>query len=266
VGSLSHIYLNEAGGMAALGGIQPCPVQNQKDGILALDDILASIRSEDVHHPVTRLISIENTQNICGGIPLTPEYTRQVGELARQHGLLLHVDGARIFNSAVAQNISVKDLVDPADSVMFCLSKGLASPVGSILAGSQKFINRARHVRKMLGGGMRQVGVLAAAGIISLEKMTKRLGDDHIRAKKLAEGLRQNPGVVLDPGSPYTNMIYLNLADHIKENARTVTEKMKSHGVLLDADSDRRFRLVTHYWIDDDAVDKAVYAFGRVLN
>jgi threonine aldolase len=266
VGSLSHIYLNEAGGMAALGGIQPCPVQNQKDGTLALDDILASIRTEDVHHPVTRLICLENTQNICGGIPLTPDYTRQVGELAHQNGLVLHVDGARLFNSAVAQNVPARDLVDPADSVMFCLSKGLVSPVGSIVAGSQKFINRARHVRKMLGGGMRQVGVLAAAGIISLEKMTKRLSDDHARARKLAEGLRQNPGVVLDPESPYTNMIYFNLADHVRDSAQQVAEKMKSHGVLLDADNSRRFRLVTHYWIDDEAVEKAVAAFGRVLN
>ena len=213
-----------------------------------------------------RLICLENTQNICGGIPLTPAYTRQVGELAHQHGLLLHLDGARIFNAAVAQNCSIRELVDPADSVMFCLSKGLAAPVGSILAGSQKFINRARHVRKMLGGGMRQVGVLAAAGMISLEKMTKRLGDDHVRARKLAEGLKQIRGVVLDPGSPYTNMIYLNLADHITENAQTVTEKMKGYGVLLDADSNRRFRLVTHYWIDDEAVEKAVHAFGKVLN
>jgi threonine aldolase len=265
VGSLSHIYLNEAGGMAALGGIQPCPVQNQKDGTLSLEDIHASIRTEDVHHPVTRLICLENTQNICGGIPLTPAYTRQVGELARRQGLRLHIDGARIFNSAVAQNVLVRDLVEPADSLMFCLSKGLASPVGSILAGSQKFIDRARHVRKMLGGGMRQAGVLAAAGIISLEKMTKRLADDHLRARKLAEGLRHNPGMLLDPGSPYTNMIYFNLADHVKENAQTVTEKMKEHGVLLDPDGSRRFRLVTHYWIDDDAVEKALHAFGQVL-
>ena len=266
VGRLSHIYLNEAGGMAALGGIQPCPIQNQTDGTLALDDILASIRSEDVHHPVTRLVCLENTQNICGGIPLTPGYTRQVGELAHQHRLLLHMDGARIFNAASAQNVPVRELVDPADSVMFCLSKGLAAPVGSILAGSQKFINRARHIRKMLGGGMRQVGILAAAGVISLEKMTKRLTDDHVRARKLAEGLRQNSGVVLDSGSPYTNMVYFNLADHVRDDAQQVAEKMKEHGVLLDADNSRRFRLVTHYWIDDDAVEKAVYAFGQVLN
>jgi threonine aldolase len=265
VGSLSHIYLNEAGGMSALGGIQPCPVPNQKDGTLRLEEIQASIRSEDVHHPITRLICLENTQNICGGVPLSVDYTRQVGEIARQNGLRLHVDGARIFNAAVAQNVPVRELVEPADSVMFCLSKGLAAPVGSILAGSQKFIARARHVRKMLGGGMRQVGVLAAAGIISLEKMTKRLADDHVRAKKLADGLRQNKGVLVDTGSPYTNMIYFNLSDHVAGDAWAVTEKMKSQGVLLDPDNTRRFRLVTHYWIDDEAVEKTLSAFEKVL-
>src|SRR5689334_5573753 len=201
VGNQSHIYLNEAGGMAALGGIQPCPIQNQSDGTLALDDILASIRTEDVHHPATRLVCLENTQNICGGVPLTPEYTRQVGDLARRNDLFLHIDGARIFNSAAAQNVPVQELVEPADSVMFCLSKGLAAPIGSMLVATQKFISRARHIRKMLGGGMRQVGVLAAAGLISLEKMTKRLSDDHLRAKKLAEGLRQVEGLVIDTNS-----------------------------------------------------------------
>lgn len=266
VGSLSHIYLNEAGGMAALGGVQPCAVPNQKDGTILLDDILASIRTEDVHHPITRLVCLENTQNICGGVPLTSTYTRQVGELVHQNGLHLHVDGARIFNAAAAQNVSVRELVEPADSVMFCLSKGLAAPVGSILAGSRKFIARARQIRKMLGGGMRQAGVLAAAGIISLEKMTTRLANDHAQAKRLADGLRQIQGVVLDSGSPYTNMIYFNLAEHVQDNAQTVTEKMKKHGVLLDPDNSRRFRLVTHYWIDDEAVDKTISAFRQVLN
>jgi len=265
-GNKSHIYLNEAGGMSALGGIQPCPIPNQKDGTLALDDILASIRSEDVHHPITRLICLENTQNICGGVPLTADYTRQVGEIARKNGLALHIDGARIFNSAVAQNVDVKDLVAPADSVMFCLSKGLVSPIGSMLVGSGKFIARARHLRKMLGGGMRQVGVIAAAGIISLEKMTVRLGDDHAHAKKLAEGLRRIDGIVLDEGSPHTNMIYFNLAENLPLNAPQVAEKMKALGVLVDPDDQRRFRLVTHYWVDDDAVEKTISAFREVLH
>jgi len=266
VGNQSHIYLNEAGGMSALGGIQPCPVKNQPDGTLALEDILTSIRTEDVHHPITRLVCLENTQNICGGVPLTPEYTRAVGELAHQNGLLLHIDGARIFNAAVAQNVSAKDLVKPADSVMFCLSKGLASPIGSLVVGTRKFITRARHIRKMLGGGMRQVGIVAAAGIISLEQMTKRLGDDHVRAKKMADGLKQVQGLDVDADSPYTNMVYLNLSDVARISPSQIGERMKERGVLIDADNTRRLRLVTHYLIDDSAVEKAVSAFREALN
>ena len=265
VGKQSHIYLNEAGGMSALGGIQPCPVQNRPDGTLALEDILASIRTEDVHHPITRLICLENTQNICGGVPLTPDYTRQVGELARRNDLALHIDGARIFNAASAQSVPVRELVDPADSVMFCLSKGLAAPVGSMLVGTSKFIRRARHIRKMLGGGMRQVGVLAAAGIISLERMTKRLNEDHARANRLADGLRQVPGLVVDQNSPCTNMVYLNLSDDVQTDTQRVTQKMRDFGVLVDPENARRFRLVTHYWIDDLAVDKTIKAFQEAL-
>lgn len=265
VGDKSHIYLNEAGGMSALGGIQPCPVPNQKDGTLALDDILASIRTEDVHHPITRLICLENTQNICGGIPLTTAYTREVGELARKNNLSLHIDGARIFNAAAAQNVSIRDLVDSADSVMFCLSKGLASPVGSMLVGTSKFIARARHLRKMLGGGMRQVGVLAAAGIISLEKMTTRLADDHARARKLADGLRKVKGVLVDESSPYSNMVYLNLASDVKVDAAKIIDSALKQGVLLDCENARRFRLVTHYWVDDKAVDKVIQVFKTAM-
>jgi len=266
VGNLSHIYLNEAGGMSALGGIQPCPVPNQNDGTLLLEDILASIRSEDVHHPITRLVCLENTQNICGGVPLSPDYTREVGQVAHQHGLTLHIDGARIFNSAIAQNVPVKDLVEPADSVMFCLSKGLVAPIGSMLVGSQKFIGRARHLRKMLGGGMRQVGIIAAAGIISLEKMVDRLAEDHARAKKLADGLRQVRGLVVDEGSPFSNMVYLNLADDVKIDSKKICEKAQSMGILLDAENPSRFRLVTHYWIDDSAVEKTISTFREILN
>jgi threonine aldolase len=265
VGSRSHIYLNEAGGMSALGGIMPNPLSNQHDGTLDLDDILAAIRTEDVHHPITRLICLENTQNACGGIPLTVEYVCQVGELAHSRGLSLHMDGARIFNAAAALNVDVKDLVAPADSVMFCLSKGLSSPVGSILVGTEKFIARACHVRKMLGGGMRQVGIIAAAGIISLEKMTKRLGEDHQRARRLAEGLKEIKGIVLDEATPHTNMIYFNLADHVPFDENVLCERMSGYGILVDWASPRRFRLVTHYWIDDHAVGRTVEAFREVL-
>jgi len=266
VGDKSHIYLNEAGGMAALGGMQPCALPNQKDGTLAIDDILASIRTEDVHHPITRLICLENTHNICGGVPLTVEYTQQVGEIAKKNNLALHIDGARIFNSAVAQNVDVKELVAPADSVMFCLSKGLVSPIGSMLVGTEKFINRARHLRKMLGGGMRQVGIVAAAGVISLEKMTDRLADDHKHARELADGLRRINGIEVDDDSPHTNMIYLNLSESVPASMRQIGERMKEYGVLIDAEDSRRLRLVTHYWIDDDGVEKGVSAFKKALN
>ena len=264
VGEKSHIYMNEAGGMAALGGIHPRPVKNQADGTLALEDIRASIQTEDVHHTITRLICIENTQNVCGGIPLTAEYTAQVGNLAKENNLLFHIDGARIFNAAAALNVDVKDLTAPADSVMFCLSKGLVSPVGSMLVGTKKFINRARHLRKMLGGGMRQAGVLAAAGLISLEKMTGRLGQDHVRAKNLFEGLKQVQGLKLDAHSA-SNMIYFDLADRIKLTENQIIEEMKKYGVLVDWAGPRRFRLVTHYWVDDAGVEKAIKGFSEIL-
>ncbi|MBK8782153.1 MAG: low-specificity L-threonine aldolase [Anaerolineales bacterium] len=264
VGDKSHIYLNEAGGMAALGGIHPHPVKNQADGTLALEDIRASIQTEDVHHTITRLICIENTQNVCGGIPLTAEYTAQVGKLAKENNLLFHIDGARIFNAAAALNVDVKDLTAPADSIMFCLSKGLVAPVGSMLVGTKKFINRARHLRKMLGGGMRQAGVLAAAGLISLEKMTGRLGQDHARAKSLFEGLKQVQGLKLE-ASPASNMIYFDLADRITLTENQIIEEMKKYDVLVDWAGPRRFRLVTHFWVDDAGVEKAIRGFSEVL-
>jgi threonine aldolase len=189
----------------------------------------------------------------------------QVSQIAHSHNLYLHIDGARIFNAATALNVNVKELAAPADSVMFCLSKGLSSPIGSILVGTKKFMARARHLRKMLGGGMRQVGIIAAAGIISMERMTKRLGDDHERAKRMANGLRNISGIVLDADTPYTNMVYFNLAEHVSLDEKTVCEKMSNYGVLIDWASPRRFRLVTHYWVDDQAVGKTIEAFRVVL-
>jgi len=265
VGNKSHIYLNEAGGMSSLGGIYPRAIPNQKDGTLLLDDIRGAIQTEDVHHAITRMVCIENTQNVCGGVPLTPEYTGQVGKLAKDNGLLFHIDGARIFNAAAALNVNVKDLTNPADSVMFCLSKGLAAPVGSMLVGTKKFITRARHLRKMLGGGMRQVGVLAAAGLISLEKLSGRLGDDHARAKKLFDGLNQAKGLKMDP-APLSNMVYFDISDSVTLTDIQIVEEIKKYGVLIDWSDARRFRLVTHYWIDDAGVEKAIKAISEVLN
>jgi len=264
VGDQAHIYVNEAGGMSALGGIHPRPIKNQADGTLALDDILAAIQTEDVHHTITRLICLENTQNICGGVALSAEYTQQVGKIARENNLSFHIDGARIFNAAAALNVPVKDLVEPADSVMFCLSKGLVAPVGSMLVGSKKFINRARHLRKMLGGGMRQAGILAAAGLISLETMPRRLGQDHARAKILFEGLKQVRGLRLD-ASPESNMVYFDLRDEVKLSVNQIVEEMKKRGVLVDWAGPRRFRLVTHYWVDDAGVEKTLEALSEIL-
>ena len=264
VGDKSHIYVNEAGGMAALGGIYPHSISNQKDGTLRLDDIRASIQPDDSHRTITRLICLENTQNICGGVPLTAEYTAQVGQIANEHGLKFHIDGARIFNAAAALDVDVKQLVAPADSVMFCLSKGLVAPVGSMLVGSQEFIARAHRLRKMLGGGMRQVGVVAAAGLISLEKMTGRLKQDHVRAKILFEGLKQIPGLRLE-AEPSSNMVYFDLEDQIKLTENQIIAEMKKHGVLVDWSAPRQFRLVTHYWVDDAGVEKTVQAFRNVL-
>jgi len=264
VGDCSHIYVNEAGGMSALGGIHPRPVKNQADGTLALDDIRAAIQSEDVHHTITRLICLENTQNVCGGVVLSAEYTQEVGRIAREKNLSLHIDGARIFNAAAALNVDVKELVEPADSVMFCLSKGLVAPIGSMLVGSAKFIKRARHLRKMLGGGMRQVGVLAAAGLISVEKMTGRLGQDHARARILHEGLKQVRGIKLD-ASPASNMVYFDLLDEVPLSVQQIVEEMKKRGVLVDWAGPRRFRLVTHYWVDDAGVERTLEAFARVF-
>jgi threonine aldolase len=177
----------------------------------------------------------------------------------------VHLDGARIFNAAVVQGVSASQLAGPVDSVTFCLSKGLCAPVGSVLCGSQQFIAKARRLRKMLGGGMRQAGILAAAGIVALEQMVDRLGEDHARARRLADGLQQVPGVQLDPGTPATNMVFLSLAADVKCTTDEFIEKLKVRGVLIGATGERQYRLVTHYWIDDAGVDETVEAFRSVL-
>jgi threonine aldolase len=265
LGNKAHTFLYEAGGVSALGGVHSCQLPNQPDGTLALSDIQAAIRSKDAHQPISRLVCLENTHNRCGGVALTPEYTQAVGELAHNNGLFLHLDGARIFNAAVAQGVPVKSLAEPADSVTFCLSKGLCAPVGSVLCGSQEFITRAHRIRKQLGGGMRQAGFLAAAGIVALETMTDRLVEDHVRAHQLAEGLSSIQAMLLDPGTPYTNMVFVSLAEPFPLDAPAVAGKLAEKGVRVGVVGKRRFRLVTHYWIDDAAVKKALQAFREVI-
>lgn len=266
LGNKAHTFLFEAGGVSALGGVHSHQLSNQPDGTLALEDIQAAIRPDDPHQPVTRLITLENTHNRCGGAPLTPAYTQAVGDLARQHGLALHLDGARLFNAAVALGVDPKELTQAADSVTFCLSKGLCAPVGSLLCGSPDFIARAHRVRKQLGGGMRQVGVLAAAGLVALDSMIDRLAEDHARAKRLAGMLAEIPGLVLDPGTPQTNMIFCCLQDDLPLTASQVAQQMETQGVKVGVAGSRRFRLVTHYWIGDEDILKAGQAFKMVLN
>ena len=265
VGAKSHIYLNEVAGMAALGGLQAVPLPNQPDGTLRFEDIADSIRSEDVHHPRTRLVCLENTQNICGGVPLTPEYTRQVADLVHERGLRLHLDGARLFNAAVALGVSPTALAGPADTVMFCLSKGLCAPVGSVLCGPRDFIAEARRYRKQVGGGMRQVGILAAAGLVALEHMIERLEDDHAHARRLAEGLSTVPGVQVDTTAPATNMVYFNLTPRARLQPLELTSRLRQQGIVLDCEGGRRFRLVTHYWVSGEDVTKVTRAFQDAL-
>jgi threonine aldolase len=266
IGQLNHSFLYEAGGMSALGGISSYQLKNQPDGSLVLEDVEAAIRPDDPHDPITRLVCLENTHNRCGGTFQTPAYTKAVSKLAHDHDLKVHLDGARIFNAAAALGISARELAAPVDSVTFCLSKGLSAPVGSVLCGDREFIRKAKRARKLLGGGMRQAGVLAAAGIVALEKMVSRLGEDHARAQRLADGLRANDCVVLDSGTPATNMVFFNLAPHAKLSAEGIAAKLKKDGILVSPSGERRFRLVTHCWIDDAAVEKAVAAFAAVLH
>lgn len=265
LGKDTHTFLYEAGGSAVLASVPTYPIETSEDGTLPLAFIKSAIRAEDIHCPVSRLIILENTHNRKAGVSLSAEYTRQVAEVAKENQLLLHIDGARIFNAAIDQGCDVSELVDPADSITFCLSKGLCAPVGSVLCGSEEFIAYARHTRKMLGGGMRQAGILAAAGIISLEKMVDRLVEDHERAQKLAQAIHLMRGEVIANVIQHTNMIYIYFNEKSPLSASDVAEKMKDKGVLVGATGKSSMRLVTHYWIDDEAIQKTIKAFKSVL-
>jgi threonine aldolase len=266
LGNLAHTFLYEAGGVAALGGIHPHTLPNQPDGKLKIDDIRSAIRPDNPHMPVTRLVTLENTHNRCGGAALSVEYTQDVGDLARENGLIFHLDGARIFNAAAAQDVDVKELVAPTDSLTFCLSKGLCAPVGSVICGTNEFITRAHRIRKQVGGGMRQAGILAAAGIVALKDVVPLLKNDHQRAKVLASGLAGISGVTLYPAVPLSNMVYLNLGEAIPINAAEVAQHLKDAEILVGVMGPRQFRLVTHYWIDDRAVELTIRTFKEILS
>lgn len=264
LGDRSHTFLYEVGGMAALGGIHPRPVPNQPDGTMAIEDLEAAIRPDNIHFPRTRLISLENTHNRCGGAVLTPQYTRKVAELAHSHSLKVHLDGARIFNAAIALGVDVKELVKDVDSVMFCLSKGLSAPVGSMVSGSVDFIAEARRMRKMVGGGMRQAGVLAAAGIVALSKMVDRLAEDHAKARRLAEGLAEFAGITIEPERVKTNIVIFEF-HHPHMSPQEFTARLREEGVLMLPIEGGRIRAVTHKDVTDRDIDTALLAIKRVL-
>lgn len=264
LGDKSHTFLNEAGGMSALGGIQPHTVPNQPDGTMRLEDIEAAIRGDNIHFPRTRLICLENTHNRCNGSPLTAVYIDSVAALAKRHGLLVHLDGARIFNAAVALGVSVTELTKSVDSLIFCLSKGLSAPIGSVVCGSREFIAEALRTRKVLGGGMRQTGVIAAAGTIALEQMVDRLTEDHMNARRLAEGIAQIPGLSIDPARIKTNIIFFDLVND-RLTADEFIKQLGQKGIRLLPTGPSRFRMVTHYGINSEDIDAALVALGEVM-
>ncbi|MGB4596196.1 MAG: low-specificity L-threonine aldolase [Anaerolineaceae bacterium] len=265
MGRQGHTFLHEAGGVSVLGGVVINTIPNQRDGTLSFGDLESAIRYPDIHEPISRMVIMENTQNACGGVPLTAEYCRQVASFAKEHDLKLHIDGARLFNAAVKLGVPARDLVEMADSVTFCLSKGLGAPVGSVLCGSREFITKARRLRKMLGGGMRQAGIIAAAGIVALDSMIERLAEDHMRAKLLADGLSQISGLTLEKNSPQTNMVFIRLSETIAITDEALIDKMKEKGVLVGGTGPRTFRLVTHLDVNDADVAHCLDAFTDCL-
>jgi threonine aldolase len=252
-GKEAHVIQYEVAGAAALGGIQVREVPNLRNGMLDLDAVEKTIRGENIHFPTTALICLENTQNRCGGGVITPEETAEFVALARRYGIATHLDGARVFNAAVALDIPVIELTRNIDSVTFCFSKGLAAPVGSIVCGSSEFIARARKARKTLGGGMRQAGVIAAAAIVALESMVGRLSEDHENARVLARGLAGIPGITIDPESVQTNIVIFDVDD-----GAAFARSLRDAGVLVTMYGPRRLRMVPHYGIERADIDEAL--------
>lgn len=255
----AHTYLTEAGGMSAVAGVIPRPVATER-GAISAAQVEAVVRAPNVHFAPTRLLCLENTHNRAGGTVMTLAQTNEVAAAARRHGLSIHLDGARIFNAAVALGVDPRTLTRDVDSVMFCVSKGLSAPVGSLLAGEAAFIGRARAARQMLGGAMRQAGVIAAAGVVALESMVDRLAEDHRRARVLGQQLAGLPGVRLDPAAVQTNIIILEVDD-----APAVVERLAAHRVLAHGVDRRTIRLVTHRHIGDAEVERAVEIFRQVM-
>jgi threonine aldolase len=256
VGDEAHMLWYEVGGAAALGGVTTRTVITDSCGRINPDDIDRTIRSKDIHYPETTLLCLENTHNRCGGAALTCEYTDEVCNLAHRRGLKVHLDGARIFNAAVALGVPACALAQNSDSVALCLSKGLSAPVGSLLCGNKDFIERARKFRKMLGGGMRQAGIIAAAGVVALETMIDRLAEDHTNAKRLAQGLASIEGIALAQDKIPTNIVMFHLSPEL--SVAGFLEGLERAGVKVGLRDGRPFRAVTHRMVSSSDIDEAL--------
>ncbi|MFY9513567.1 MAG: low-specificity L-threonine aldolase [Rubrivivax sp.] len=255
VGQMAHTYRWEGGGAAVLGSIQPQPLNQAADGTMLLSEIEAAIKPDDAHFAITRLLALENT---WGGQVLPIDYVRNATALAKRRGLATHLDGARLFNAAVASGVPALEIAQHFDSVSVCFSKGLGTPAGSALVGSKALIGKAHRVRKMLGGGLRQAGVLAAAAIHALDHHVERLAEDHANAKRLAEGLQGLPGVTV--AMPQTNIVFVDLAP---EKAPGVVERLRAAGVLCTGLY--KLRLVTHLGVSRDDIEQALRVLRETL-
>jgi threonine aldolase len=262
VESDSHIYNAELASGAVIGGVQMRPLET-RDGRLDPAQVKAAIRDPDPNDPRTGLLCLENTHNMKGGTCLSPRQTEALADVAHRAGVRVHLDGARIFNASVAQAVDVRELTGPVDSVMFCLSKGLSAPVGSMLAGSRAFVDRARRMRKMLGGGMRQAGVLAAAGICALTENVERLAEDHANALELARGLQGLPGISVDLGRVETNLVFVHLVAPLTRERFLAL--CLERGIKVDPNRPTTVRLVTHRNVSKEDIAYAVAGIGQAL-
>jgi len=263
LGSEAHMFWYEVGGVSAFGGVVLHTVANDEDGRIDPDTVVQAIRPKNIHHPQTTLLCLENTHNRCGGAALTPEYTSSICQLAHQNGLRVHLDGARIFNAAIALSVPASQLARDADSVCFCLSKGLSAPVGSLLCGPREFVDKARKWRKMAGGGMRQAGVIAAAGIVALETMVSRLAEDHATARHLAQGLAGIPGINIKPEKVQTNIVMFQVPASIP--TPEFVQRLDEVGVKLIHRSGRWVRAVTHHMVSTGDINEALNRIERLV-
>lgn len=265
LGDKSHIFYYEAGGISAYGGIHSFQLHNNDDGTINLDDIKKSIRAiGNDHFPKTKLICLENTHNACYGAPIDTDYFNQVRKIANKHNLSIHLDGARIFNAAIALNKSVDILTRDCDTISCCLSKGLSAPVGSVLLGNKDFILKAKQIRKALGGGMRQAGLIASAGIFSLDNMVDRISNDHENAKILAYELDKLNNIEINLNYVYTNIIFI-YNRHGKVSNEELLNELEKNNIKIDYKGNSKFRLVTHSGFKKDDINSVVTVFKEIL-